>query len=347
MLPAYPTTMRALFLVKKVTTFQQEDLASCFEVREIDVPTPKYGEVLVKVECSPINPSNLSMLQGKYNSDNDLPLPSLTGTEGSGVVVASGGGIMGWYMVGKRVGIVKSDQGLWAEYVTVPAMTCIKLPHDVSFEGGSSCFVNPLTVVAFVELALARGTKAIVHTAGASALGKMLVKHAKDNGVDVIAVVRRREQAESLQTIGAKYIVDTSESDWKAQLTTLTESLGATLAFDAVAGSLTGDVLTCMPNGSEVQVYGGLSNQPVSGVSPSEMIFKGKNVTGFWLVPYLAKRGTLGRVFMIRKVTGGLNSAFKTTISKAYPLEDTVKALHDYTGNMSDNKVAFKPSQTA
>ncbi|ETV98061.1 hypothetical protein H310_09351 [Aphanomyces invadans] len=345
MQPALPTKMRALFLLKRVTAYNQEDLESCFEVREVDVPTPKYGEVLVKVECSPINPSNLSMLQGTYNSAKQAPLPSLTGTEGSGVVVAAGGGFMAWYMVGKRVGIVKSDQGLWAEYVTVPAMTCITLPNEVSFESGSSCFVNPLTVVAFVELAIARGTKTIVHTAGASALGKMLIKHGKEYGIDVIAVVRRQEQAQVLQSIGAKYIVDTSNSEWKTQLKTLTQTLGSTLAFDAVAGSLTGDILTCMPKGSEVQVYGGLSNEPSSGVSPADLIFQDKSVTGFWLVKYLAKRGMLGKLFMIQKVTSGLNSTFQTTISKTYGLENAIQAFRDYTGNMSDNKVAFKPTQ--
>ncbi|KAG9408757.1 hypothetical protein AC1031_020602 [Aphanomyces cochlioides] len=346
MAAAYPAKMRALFLVQRVSSFDQPDLAACFEVREVDTPTPKYGEVLVKVECSPINPSNLSILKGEYGDSAKNALPSLIGTEGSGTVVASGGGWMPWFLSGKRVGIFSDNQGLWAEYVAVNAFNCVSLPDDISLEGGSSCFVNPLTVVAFVEIAVERRVKAIVHTAGASALGKMLIKHAKEYGIEVIAVVRRADQAKSLQDIGAKYIVDTSVAEWKMQLKTLASDLGATLAFDAVAGSLTGDILESMPNGSEVQVYGGLSNQASNGLNPRDLIFQKKKVSGFWLVEYMKVRGTLGVLSMVRKVSNGLKETFSTTFSRGYALENAAQAIQDYTKNMSDNKVAFKPPQT-
>ncbi|KAG9408754.1 hypothetical protein AC1031_020599 [Aphanomyces cochlioides] len=327
MLAAYPSEMRALFLVKRVSSFDQPDQASCFEVREVDTPKPKYGEVLVKVECSP----------------RFLAL----GMEGSGTVVASGGGWIPWFMIGKRVGVFNPSQGLWAEYVAVNAFSCITLPDQVSFEGGSSCFVNPLTVVAFVEIAVERRVKAIVHTAGASALGKMLIKHAKEYGIEVIAVVRRADQAKSLQDIGAKYIVDTSVAEWKMQLKTLASDLGATLAFDAVAGSLTGDILELMPYGTEVQVYGRLSNEASSGCSPGGFITQKKTISGFWLVEYMKLRGTFGVWSMIREVSKGLKDTFATTINRSYALENAVQAIQDYTKSMTDNKVAFKPAQTS
>ncbi|CAK4638205.1 unnamed protein product [Aphanomyces euteiches] len=333
MAAAYPAKMRALFLVERISSFDQPNLAACFEVREVDTPTPKYGEVLVKVECSPINPSNLSILKGEYGDSAKNALPSLIGTEGSGTVVASGGGWMPWFLIGKRVGIFSDNQGVWAEYVAVNAFNCVTLPDDISFEGGSSCFVNPLTVVAFVEIAIERRVKAIVHTAGASALAKMLIKHAKEYDIEVIAVVRRADQAKSLQAIGAKYIVDTSVAEWKAELKTLASDLGATLGFDAVAGSLTGDILESMPNGSEVQVRC--------------LIFEKKKVSGFWLVEYMKVRDTLGVLSMVRKVSNGLKETFSTTISRGYALENAAQAIQDYTKNMSDNKVAFKPPQTA
>ncbi|KAH9074437.1 hypothetical protein Ae201684P_022244 [Aphanomyces euteiches] len=300
MIPAYPSKMRALFLVKRVTDFNQPDLAS----------------QVVKVECSPINPSNLMMLQGTYDNSAETPLPCLLGGEGSGTVVASGGGWMPWFMIGKRVGIWNFASGLWAEYVSTSL--------------SSSCFVNPLTVVGFVEIALARGVKAIVHTAGASALGKMLVKHAKEYNVDVIAVVRRADQVESLKAIGAKYIVNTSDADWQDQLKTLAKDLEATLGFDAVGGSLTGEELECMPNGSDLQVYGALSGQPSSALNAKSFIFQGKKVSGFWLAPYLQNRGTFGLLSMFRKVSNGLKTSFATTINKTYALEDAARATREY-----------------
>ncbi|KAH9133724.1 hypothetical protein LEN26_007042 [Aphanomyces euteiches] len=343
MATAVPTKMRALFLVKKVASFTQEDINSCFVVREVDVPQLKEGEALVKVECSPINPSNLSIITGSYNSAAQSPLPTTLGTEGSGTVVATNGPAV---KVGQRVGIFL-QKGIWAEYVVVNGAECVPLPDDVSFEGGCSIFVNPLTVVSFVEIALERGVKTIVHTAGASALGKMLVQHAKDRGVQVIAVVRRPEQVQALQAVGAEHIIDTSDAEWKGKFKELAKSLEATLAFDAVAGSLVGVLLANMPNGSEVQVYGGLSGQAVSGVSPLGFIFEDKKVSGFWLVKYLGKKDPAGKFAMIKQVVAGLNTSFKTTINKSYPLEQAVAAFHDYIANMSDNKIAFKPSQQA
>eukprot|EP00301_Raphidiophrys_heterophryoidea_P016070 c2525_g1_i1.p1 GENE.c2525_g1_i1~~c2525_g1_i1.p1 ORF type:complete len:361 (-),score=95.97 c2525_g1_i1:316-1398(-) len=339
-----PTKMRALKLVKHVKDFKQEDLASCFEVQEVDVPVPKSGEVLVKVECSPINPSNLSALQGTYDNSSSVTLPARTGSEGSGTVVASGGGVFAWMVSGKRVGTIARDSGMWAEYVVVPATVCIPLPDDVSFEGGASCFVNPLTVIAFIEIAQARKVKAIVHTAAASALGKMLVRFGRENDIAVICVVRRQEQEDSLKEVGAQHIVNSSQEDWKSKLSTLCKDLNATIAFEAIAGPTTGDVLSVMPNNSELFVYGGLSHQSCCNISPLDLIFKGKKVSGFWLPPYLKSRGAFGVKSMMNKVASGIKTTFATTVRTAYSLEDVAAAIQDYTSQMSNDKIVFKPS---
>ncbi|KDO18668.1 hypothetical protein SPRG_16025 [Saprolegnia parasitica CBS 223.65] len=321
--------MRALMLVERVKSFTQPDLASCFEV-------------LVKVACSPINPSNLSQLQGLYDNFGQMPLPQVTGGEGSGTVVAAGDSAYAQSLIGKRVGTVANPAGMWAEYVAVSAASCIPLTPETTFEDGASCFVNPLTVVAFVETALAKNVKTIVHTAGASALGKMLVRHAKEHGVNVIAVVRRQEQADTLKDIGAEYIVDTSNADWVAQLEKLATELGATIGFDAVGGATSGAVLSAMPANSELFVYGALSGEGVKGVSPRDLIFLNKKVSGFWLVTYLGQRGA-GMVEMVGKVANALTSTFQTKIRVSYPLEEAAAAFQDYSANMSNDKVAFKP----
>ncbi|OQR87887.1 oxidoreductase, zinc-binding dehydrogenase family protein [Achlya hypogyna] len=338
----YPTTMRALMLVERVKSFSQPDLASCFEVQEVPVPALKADQVLVKVACSPINPSNLSQLQGQYGDFGKMPLPQRTGGEGSGTVIAAGESPYAQSLIGKRVGTVAQPSGMWAEYVAVSATSCIPLTDETTFEDGASCFVNPLTVVAFVEIALAKGVKTIVHTAGASALGKMLVRHAKEHGVKVIAVVRRQEQADTLKDIGAEYIVDTSSAEWQKQLENLATELEATLAFDAVCGTTAGAVLTAMPANSELFVYGALSGEGVSGVSPLDLIFRNKKVSGFWLVQYLGQRGA-GMVEMVGKVAKALTSTFQTKIRVSYPLDQAAAAFQDYTNSMGNDKVAFKP----
>ncbi|OQR87891.1 zinc-binding dehydrogenase family protein [Achlya hypogyna] len=336
-----PTSMRALMLVERVQSFAQANLAACFEVQNVPVPVPQPHEVLVKVAASPINPSNFSQLQGYYGNFGNMPLPQVTGVEGSGVVVAAGSDAHS-SLVGKRVGTIVDPAGMWAEYVAVPAVSLIELPANATFEDGASCFINPLTAVAFVEIAIARKVKTIIHTAGASALGKMLVRHAKEFGVNVIAVVRRQEHVDTLCAEGADYIVNTSDDDWQKQLQKLATELEATIGFDAVAGATSGAILSAMPPKSELFVYGALSGEAASGVSALDLIFQGKSLNGFWIEQYLANRGA-GVAEMTAKVANGLLTTFKTNVRVSYPLEEAAAALLDYAGNMSNDKVIFKP----
>lgn len=85
------------------------------KVEEIDVPIPGPGQVLIKVECAPINPSDTYFMNGMYesalgNSGTKLVLPMVPGWEGAGTVVANGGGLMGWRLVGKRVAMTKCEE---------------------------------------------------------------------------------------------------------------------------------------------------------------------------------------------------------------------------------------------
>ena len=80
-----------------------------FQIEDIAIPTPGKGQVLVKVECAPINPSDTYFLRGLYNifGDAQVNYPLVGGWEGAGTVIASGGGFMAWRLQGKRVSITK------------------------------------------------------------------------------------------------------------------------------------------------------------------------------------------------------------------------------------------------
>jgi NADPH:quinone reductase-like Zn-dependent oxidoreductase len=335
--------MKTLILTKYVEKFGSQEASSCFEVREVDVPVPQNGEVLVKIECSPINPSDLMTVQGVYNPAQLQPLPSTVGYEGSGTVVASGGGLMAWMMMGKRVATCPGKAAMWSEYVVVPALSCIALPDSVSFEQGCACFVNPLTVLAFLDVAKTRGQKTIIHTAAASSLGKMLVRHAKTEGIDIVCIVRRQEQVRMLEEIGATHIITTSDSDWQAKLTTICKEKNVQMGFDAVAGAHTGEVLQCMLPGSELFVYGALSGENSSGISPSDLIFKRKKVSGFWLSEYLPSKSFWAKKSMLDKIAASVGTTLGTKVRVSYPLEKANEAFNDYLKNMSNDKVAFKP----
>ena len=119
-----------------------------WDVEKIPVPRPQSGQVLVKIECAPINPSDTYFMAGMYGLLNDgegeskFKFPLAPGWEGAGTVVYNGGGFMGWRLVGKRVAITKCQEpnkmftigGCYQQYAVTTAMQCIPLPDNVSFE---------------------------------------------------------------------------------------------------------------------------------------------------------------------------------------------------------------------
>eukprot|EP01094_Clydonella_sp_ATCC50884_P006324 TRINITY_DN1540_c0_g1_i2.p1 TRINITY_DN1540_c0_g1~~TRINITY_DN1540_c0_g1_i2.p1 ORF type:complete len:396 (+),score=137.99 TRINITY_DN1540_c0_g1_i2:161-1189(+) len=325
----------------------ESDYAGCFEVAQQEVPKPSAGQVLVQIHRSPINPSDLSTLTGTYNSAQREELPCKMGFEASGVVVQSGGGPIAGSLVGKRVGVVSTGGGLfWAEYAVVNAMRCVELPDDVSYEEGCGCFVNPLTAIAFLEIAHTLKRKTIVHTAGASALGRMVIRLGKLEGVDVIPVVRKEAQVDELMQLGARAVIVTSQDGWKGRLKAVCLESACKLAFDAVGGGLTGDVLEAMPNGAEVRVYGGLSNEACQRIRPTDLIFLDKRVQGFWLTHYLKSKSMFGQWRWMKKLQRLLKNYLSTHVRTSMPLESIECALATYNGDMSAGKVCIAPVMT-
>lgn len=147
------------------------------EIKELPVPVPKEGQVLIKMEASPINPSDLGYVGGNYRATGKV-LPSVPGFEGSGTIVQSGGGIIGWSLVGKRVAVAAPDNldGTWAEYMVTDAKRCLPIPNEISFEEAASTFVNPLTCAAMLEIAKAGKHKSVIQTAACSQLGRMNIR---------------------------------------------------------------------------------------------------------------------------------------------------------------------------
>ena len=266
------------------------------ELAEGDVPEPGGSEVVVAVEASPINPSDLGVLLGAvapgalrrdgpdlvgavpeaalamYRDRLDKPLP--VGNEGAGTVIATGPEAAA--LIGRRVALFGGS--MWADYRVADAASVVELPDDVSTAEGAALFINPLTALSMLETMRAEGHRALVHTAAASNLGRMLVRICAADGVGLVNIVRRAEQAQVLRDLGAVHVVDSSRPDFATRLTDAIRETGATLAFDAIGGgSLAGDILTAMeraqpplapytPYGTtvhkQVYIYGSLDFSP-------------------------------------------------------------------------------------
>lgn len=278
-----------------------KSVADCtVEIETVPTPTPKSGEVLVKVAAAPINPSDY----GSWFRSKPSSYPMVIGKEGCGVVVATGGGLTTYRCpVGTKVGFVCNDskQGSYAEYVTMNALTGVfPMPSDVPIEDCASFMINPYTAVGILDTAQQAdsSSKAIVHTAAASQLGQMLNKLAPMKGMEIINLVRRQEQKELLEKLGAKHIIVTTsgeEETWKAELKSKVKELGAKFAFDAVSGDMTGHLMDCIPPKGTVYLYGGLAGK-ANGINPLDLIYRKKQLKSFYLTSWINGGGALKMV---------------------------------------------------
>src|SRR5882672_10544580 len=237
----------------------------------VTTPEPKPEEVIVRIDASPINPSDQGLLFGGADmttakASGTAANPAVTakispavmkamagrldqalpvGNEGAGVVVQAGASPAAQALMGKTVAILGG--AIYAQYRCIKAVQCLVLPTGTTAAEGASCFVNPLTALGMTETMRREGHKALVHTAAASNLGQMLNKICLKDGIPLVNIVRSTEQADILRKIGAKHVVDSSSPTFMDDLTGALTETGATLAFDAIGGGkLAGQILTCM-----------------------------------------------------------------------------------------------------
>ncbi|MGH2374686.1 MAG: zinc-binding dehydrogenase [bacterium] len=316
------------------------------EVVQRPVPQPGPGQVLVRIAASPINPSDLAFMSGVYGVLK--PLPVVPGIEASGTVVAAGRGLYPRFLVGKRVACAAGEgDGAWAEYMVTRAMQCMPLPGTVSLEQGAMSIVNPLTAWALMEIARKERHRGVVQTAAASALGKMILRLGLRRRTPVIHIVRRPAQVELLRALGAgaDVVLDSSEPDFEERLRAAARRWHATIAFDAVAGAMTGRIVQALPKRSKVIVYGGLSPEACH-VDARQFIFEHKRVQGFWL-SQPAPLSTIDLLRGIAAVRSGLAADFQSEVRLRLPLEAATQGLEQYAAQMTEGKVLLMPQTGA
>lgn len=313
-------------------------------VSQIPVPQPGHGQVLVRIAAAPVNPSDLAFIHGLYGFRKALP--AIPGFEASGTVVATGGGLMPRLLLGRRVACAAADPdipgGTWADYLVTNASLCVPLGKDVDMEQGATLLINPVTAWGLLEQARRGEHRAVVQTAAAGALGRMIIKLARRFSIETINIVRRPEQVELLQKLGAEHVLDINETGFDSNLRDLCRTLNARIGFDAVAGKMSARIIKAMPEGGRLIVYGGLSQQP-SRVDPGSLIFENKRLEGFWLSSWLSSRKMLSRLSIARKVRRLLGTDLSTEIQARLPLEEVASGLKQYVTHMTSGKVLFLP----
>jgi len=325
-----PSTMHAV---------QLDEPNGRLTLREIPVPHPQVGQVLIRMAAAPINPSDLGSLSGlSYSGKRQFPFTP--GLEGSGTVMEAGAGFMPRLLNGRRVACSAqlTGDGTWAEYMVTSAQLCIPLNKNVSFEQGAMLLVNPLSALAILDLAQRGKHRAIVSTAAASALGRMILRLGKRRNLPIIHVVRRQAQVDWVRTLGGEYVLNSSDSDFVYQLRTLANQLQATLLLDAVSGSMTPQLAEAAPFGSTILLYSRLSDEACV-IDARTALVKSLHFDGWFLGNWLSERNLLQLLQLSQQAQSLLDTDLQSPVHKRFPLAEAQEGLKTYVDNMSAGKI--------
>ena len=322
---------------------------------DVEVLPPAPNEVVVRIEASPINPSDLGLLFGVADMSTarqtgtavypaitaDVPQAAMVamagrveqsfqvGNEGAGIVVAAGASEAAQALLGKVIAVIGG--GMYAQYRTVNAEDCLVLPEGTTPADGASCFVNPLTALGMVETMRLEGHKALVHTAAASNLGQMLNKICLKDKIGLVNIVRDAAQEEMLRALGARYVCNSVAPSFEDDLTQALIETEATLAFDAIGGgTLVGQILSCMEAAinqkhSTYSRYGSTVHKQAyiyGGLNPKPTEFSRSfgmayGIGGWLVFPFLNKIGSAAT----RKLKERVAAELKTTFASQYAAE--------------------------
>ena len=299
--------------------------AEVLELREVPAAEPRRGEVLVRMLASPINPSDLMYVEGKYGLKPTLP--ATPGFEGVGVVEANGGGVLGWLRKGKRVAVINDRVGNWAEYTVTRARQVIPVPDDLPDEQAATFFVNPATAIAMTRDVLkVPAGEWLLQTAAGSNLGQMVIRLGKRSGFRTLNVVRRREQVAELSALGADAVIVEADGPIEEQVKAAVPG-GVRYAIDPVGGATGTAAIASLAPGGRILLFGSLSDEVVS-VHPRRVLSGDVRVEGFWLGSW-AKSQPVVRMLRLFREVGELirDGTLTSPIAATYPLARVREAV--------------------
>jgi NADPH:quinone reductase-like Zn-dependent oxidoreductase len=352
-------------------------------LHEVPVPAPGANEVLVRMEASPINPSDLGLLiasadmtkatvagtperpivtvplgeasLGALSARLDKSLP--VGNEGAGTVVAAGSSSTAQALVGKTVAV--AGGAMYSQYRALDASACLVLPEGATARDGASSFVNPMTALGMTETMRREGHSGLVHTAAASNLGQMLVKLCQKDGIPLVNIVRKPEQDMLLRSLGATYVCNSASPSFSTDLVEALKATSATLAFDATGGgTLASQILNGMEEAAnstaaEYSRYGSNVHKQVYiyGALDTSPTVLTRNfgmawgVGGWLLTPFLQSAGaeTFGR--LRARVAAELTTTFASSYTREVSLAGMLNpdAFNEYVKRATGEKFLVTP----
>lgn len=328
-----PKLMRAVMI---------EALGQPLTVKQVPIPKLTSGQLLVKIEAVPINPSDLGFLHSHTTFDESAQRQ--IGFEGAGIVVASGGGLIARALVGKRVAFAAAAQpGTWAEYAVCDTSSCFPLDKRISSEMGACAIVNPFTALALVNVIKKEKHQAVIHTTAGSSLGRMIVKLLKKEGIRTINIIKQENHRGGLEELGADVILNSELNDFEDNLKTQIDLLNATCCLECICGESTHKILKQLPPKSNCYVYGLAAEDKLTATDFSDFLLHSKTIKAFNTFDWLHEQGFFKKLGLIRKVESMIKSEQTSDVLKSFRFEEVNEAIKYYQENITRGKVLLKP----
>ncbi len=306
---------------------------------DVQVPEPKKGEVLVKLEAAGVNYIDTYQRSGLY----PIQLPATLGQEGAGIVARLGPGVKN-FKEGDLVTWI-GVLGSYAEYAAVPGDRLVPVPDGVTAKQAAAAMLQGMTAhyLARSTYPLRPGDTCLVHAA-AGGVGLLLVQIARMCGATVIGTVSTAEKEALAREAGAQHVIRYSETDFESEVKRITEGRGVDVVYDSVGRDTFEKSLNCLPRRGMLVLFG-QSSGPVPPFDPQILNRKGSLfLTRPSLAHYTATREEL--LERANDVLGWVKEGLlRLRIHAEYPLSQAAQAHRHLEGRRTSGKLLLLPGQ--
>jgi NADPH:quinone reductase-like Zn-dependent oxidoreductase len=323
----------------RIVRFHQIGGPEVLKLDELPLPEPSTGEVRLRVKAIGLNRAEVMFRQGKYLVSPVLP--AKLGYEASGTIEAIGSGVdKSWLgKIASTVPAFPADAyGVYGEVAIVPVSAVAEYPASLSYEEGTSIWMQYLTAYGALVMhgKIAKGDFVLI-TAASSSVGIASIEIAKAEGAISIAATRTSKKKAALLAAGADHVIATEEEDLAARVNEISGGKGARIVFDPIGGKGIEALAAAASFGGTIFEYGALA----AGPTPFPLfaaLGKGLAVRGYTLFEVVANPGASAKAkeYIFDRLAAG---NFKPRIDKTFPLSQIVEAHRYMESNRQIGKI--------
>ena len=320
----------------KAIRIQETGGPEVMRLEDIEKPTPKAGEVLIKVAAAGINYADLAQRQGAYLTRTHTPMT--IGLEVSGTVEELGPGVTS-PQVGNRV--VALVAGGYAEYTTASTNTVIPIPDNLDFNSAAAFPLQGVTAYQLLHESthLQEGESVLVHAA-AGGVGTLAIQLARLMGAKtVVGTASNSKKLELIRELGADAAINYTEADWAEQVTKATGGKGPDVILEMVGGDIAEKSLQILAPFGRMVVYGSASGQMVQ-FSGIQLMYKNQSVVGYWLSAWLSRPDKLAEAAQAL-VQYLATSKLRIIVGHTFPLAQAAEAHRTIADRKTTGKVVL------